>query len=121
WMRKYKYEDRDGIMKDRKSEKIARSCRRVRHAFLVQKIFVDRKLFNFSGVAFWFFATPVMSFNSFRRFHYVPLAVGETVSGREHITILKDNAATKWLPTEIQNHRRLGPNVIRANIFAAGQ
>src|SRR5262249_30272748 len=104
-----------------KIDKISRSCRRIRHAFLVQKIFVDRKLFNFSGVAFWFFATPVVSFNSFRRFHYVPLAVSEPVSGREHITILTHTAATKWLPTEIQNPRRLAPNVIRATIFAAGQ
>jgi hypothetical protein len=62
-----------------------------------------------------------MNLNSFRRFHYVAPAVSETVSSREHITILKDNAAAKWLPTVIQNHRSLGTNVIRANILAAGQ
>ena len=65
---------------------------------------MNRKLFNFPDVSFWFFATPVMNLNSFRRFHYVPPAVSETVSGREDITILKDNAAAKWLPAVIQNH-----------------
>jgi hypothetical protein len=87
----------------------------------VEKIFVDYKFFNSPSISFWFFATPVLNHNSFCRFHYVPPAISEAVRSREHITILKDDAATKWLPTVIQNHRSLGPNVIRANIFAAGQ
>ena len=84
--------------------KIPRSCRRIRDALLVEKIFVDRKFFDFPGVSFWFFSIPVMNLNSFRRFHYVAPAVSETVSSREDITIPKDNATAKWLPTVIQNH-----------------
>ncbi len=91
-------------MIDGEIDEIPRLCRRIRYAFLVQKIFVDRKLFNFPGVSFWFFATPVSNLNSFRRFHYVTPAVSETVSSRKDITILKDNAAAKWLPMVIQSH-----------------
>src|SRR5260370_39503503 len=65
-------------MIDGEIDEIPRLCRRIRYAFLVQKIFVNRKLFNFPGVSFWFFATPVSNLNSFRRFHYVTPAVSET-------------------------------------------
>jgi hypothetical protein len=41
--------------------------------------------------------------------------------GREDITILKDNAAAKWLAAVMQNYRSLGADVIGADILAASQ